>query len=305
MPTYESHVTISPVFYKPAKLSYPFAAQGDSATIVVEQPLVQLADRYTPAVLSSAFSTGLANLSGSPVTIGTAYCVGDVGHSETDAGLISFTRKWSMLPVPQRTFTTATSTRPYFSVYANGKQSRFFRTVSTMIYDQFFLVNRALPYGTLPTISSITRSGATATVTTASAHGLTTNDLVQVTGATYTTPLPIGTDKNKEYNIEANITVTGATTFTYPVSGSPTSPATGTITIKKVGVGSVYSDPSFIRVINPDSYVTIDVLTSEFTEFDIPGPIIVEDYKYMLEPSNVSNYMGDIYMRTVRLIQGP
>lgn len=68
-------------------------------------------------------------------------------------------------------------------------------------------------------VSSITRASQVATVTTASAHGFTTGDYVTMAGAA-----------QSEYNGEVQITVTGATTFTYTVSGSPASPATGTIT---------------------------------------------------------------------------
>lgn len=75
---------------------------------------------------------------------------------------------------------------------------------------------------TAASVSSITRAGTTATVTTAAAHGLATNDTVNIAGATQT-----------EYNGNFPITVTGATTFTYTVSGTPATPATGTITWKK------------------------------------------------------------------------
>lgn len=65
-------------------------------------------------------------------------------------------------------------------------------------------------------ISSLTRSGSTATATCASAHGLTTGDRVTVGGA-----------NQKEYNISATVTVTSTVAFTYSVSGTPDSPATG------------------------------------------------------------------------------
>jgi len=65
-------------------------------------------------------------------------------------------------------------------------------------------------------ITSITRSSATATVTTGVPHYMVTGQWVQMKGATQT-----------EYNVYAEITVTGATTFTYSVSGSPVTPATG------------------------------------------------------------------------------
>lgn len=68
-------------------------------------------------------------------------------------------------------------------------------------------------------VSSITRSGTTATATTASDHGLSSFVSVTIAGAVET-----------EYNGAQTITVTGLDTFTYTVSGSPASPATGTIT---------------------------------------------------------------------------
>lgn len=66
-------------------------------------------------------------------------------------------------------------------------------------------------------ITSITRASTTATVTTTAPHGLQTGDVVAITGAVET-----------EYNVNAVITRTGASTFTYTVSGTPSSPATGT-----------------------------------------------------------------------------
>lgn len=67
-------------------------------------------------------------------------------------------------------------------------------------------------------VSSITRSGSTATVTTASDHGLATGISVAISGAS-----------ESEYNITAIISVTGTDTFTYSISGTPSTPATGTI----------------------------------------------------------------------------
>jgi hypothetical protein len=64
-------------------------------------------------------------------------------------------------------------------------------------------------------ISSITRSGTTATVTTSTAHGRSTNDWVKVSGAT-----PAG------FNGSYRITVTSTTTFTYTMAADPGSNAT-------------------------------------------------------------------------------
>jgi hypothetical protein len=74
-------------------------------------------------------------------------------------------------------------------------------------------------------VSSITQSGNVATVTTASPHGLGANGnqfLVEIAGVTGATA--------SAYNGKFTVTITGASTFTYPVSGSPSSPATGVIT---------------------------------------------------------------------------
>ena len=71
-------------------------------------------------------------------------------------------------------------------------------------------------------VSSITQSGNVATVTTASPHGLGSTGsqfLVQIAGAS-----------PSAYNGQFTVTITGGSTFTYPVSGSPSSPATGVIT---------------------------------------------------------------------------
>lgn len=71
------------------------------------------------------------------------------------------------------------------------------------------------------TVSSITRSGTTATVTTSAAHGYSSLDFVTLAGATQT-------DYNGEFEIQS---VPSTTTFTITVDNSPTTPATGTITV--------------------------------------------------------------------------
>jgi hypothetical protein len=67
------------------------------------------------------------------------------------------------------------------------------------------------------TIVSITRSGSTATITTTEPHGRSTGDVVTVAGA-----------DQKEYNISGAITVTGVSSFTMAITGTPDSPATST-----------------------------------------------------------------------------
>ena len=66
--------------------------------------------------------------------------------------------------------------------------------------------------------TTITRSGSTATAT-CTGHGLLTNDYAVIKGA-----------NQFEYNGVFQVTVTDANTFTFTVSGTPATPATGTIT---------------------------------------------------------------------------
>ena len=93
-------------------------------------------------------------------------------------------------------------------------------TDSTVIENVRVLLEAADAGGPLnfeEAVTSINRVTTTATVAH-TAHGLTTNDLVHI----------IGTNQ-PEYNIVAEITVTGVDAYTYQVSGSPATPATGTI----------------------------------------------------------------------------
>lgn len=76
-------------------------------------------------------------------------------------------------------------------------------------------------YRANPTVSSITSSAGVATVTTSAAHNFLPGKGLQIDGAT-----PTG------YNGAFNISVTGTTTFTYPIplsAESPATPGTGTI----------------------------------------------------------------------------
>lgn len=109
-------------------------------------------------------------------------------------------------------------------------------------------------------VTSITRSSSTATVTTAIANNLQTGDFVTIAGAT-----------QPEYNGIFQITSTGASTFTYTVSGTPATPATGTITWTVAGiertstVTSTYLTGGSVRItfasaILPNASVTITAI---------------------------------------------
>src|SRR3990167_5840369 len=115
------------------------------------------------------------------------------------------------------------------------------------------------------TASSITRSGATATVTTSITNTLVTGDIVTIAGA-----------DQAEYNGNFTITVTGGTTFTYAVSGTPASPATGTITAvggRTTVPGCVYLDGRmFVQDINGRIYQSDDGDVTAWAALDYITP---------------------------------
>lgn len=78
---------------------------------------------------------------------------------------------------------------------------------------------------------NLSRTNDVCTVTFTGAHGLSVGDKIVVSGAT-----------DFQYNGDKNVdTVADSTHITYLVYGSPTSPSSGTITIKKIHqeVGSI------------------------------------------------------------------
>lgn len=71
--------------------------------------------------------------------------------------------------------------------------------------------------------SSVTRSSTVATVTTPAAHPFAVGDRINVRGA-----------NQSEYNgIQVITSVPSSTTFTFNVSGSPATPATGTVSVNR------------------------------------------------------------------------
>lgn len=72
-------------------------------------------------------------------------------------------------------------------------------------------------------ITSINRVGSTATATTSAAHGLSTSNLVGITGANET-----------DYNQVFAVTIIDTTTFTFTVLNEPATPATGIVKGQKM-----------------------------------------------------------------------
>ena len=92
----------------------------------------------------------------------------------------------------------------------------FNEIAGTIAYD------KSEPKETSFSVTLITRTLSVATVTTAAVHSMDSTNMIEISGANETA-----------YNGTFQITVTGASTFTYVVTGTPDTPATGTIVYKK------------------------------------------------------------------------
>jgi hypothetical protein len=106
-------------------------------------------------------------------------------------------------------------------------------------------------------VSSITSSGLTATVTTATDHDLTTGDSVVIAGADQT-----------EYNGTYTVTVTADTTFTYTFAGSATTPATGSITVNSNTINLIYESSD--KDMSQSAYTT-GTVTMTVGDDDVTG----------------------------------
>jgi hypothetical protein len=156
----------------------------------------------------------------------------------------------------------------------------------TMIYDgtSWFKVATT---STAQTISTITRGGAgnlTATLTTASAHGLITGNRVTISGADPT-----------QFNGTYVITVTGSTTFTYTMASAPANDATTMGTYTVIGITGVNSN-TFINVNlfkNRLYFTQKDTMKCWYLDVDaIGGPASVLDFASVARMGGFLQAMG-------------
>ena len=141
-------------------------------------------------------------------------------------------------------------------------------------------------------VTSITRSVSTATVTTTTPHSLTTGDSVLVLGATQT-------DYNSPTDAAGfltpfTVTVTGASTFTYPVANAPTTPATGTITVQR----AVMVNVRIVKDYGKESAVNVPVSILPTTAAETRVTRLLNDltasglFAVQLEIGDPSTYAG-------------
>jgi len=99
-------------------------------------------------------------------------------------------------------------------------------------------------------IITLVLSGTTATAITASAHHFANGNLVTISGAVET-----------EYNLTASITVESEDSFTYQITGTPASPATGTIKATLSFANIEVESLTFGEITNQDSGATLTFST--------------------------------------------
>lgn len=143
-------------------------------------------------------------------------------------------------------------------------------------------------------VSSITRSGTTATVTTSASHGLASNDSVTISGA-----------DQGSYNGQYTITVTGADTFTYTVGGSPATPATGTIDASMeylyyvAGAASGSQANSLVRLGAIQNGATESLTDIAGTTMTLPGAGASTDRVAMFRINGELHILNGQYISTV------
>ena len=180
---------------------------------------------------SSTGITGAVNtLMNYPTTSGYKLFAA-AGTKIWDATNSTATTSFSSLTSDKLQYVNFTNTAGNYLVTCNGLDP-------VTIYDgtSWFTVATT---ATSQTISSITRGGTgnlTATLTTASPHGLVTNNRVTVSGAT-----------PAQFNGTFVITVTGASTFTYTMATAPSGDATVVGTYTTIGITGVNSN-TFVNV---------------------------------------------------------
>ena len=193
---------------------------------------------------TTVFTYRLISVPSGNATVVGAYTIGLTDEVET---LMNYSS-----PTVQKLFAVAdgkiydTSTNPATVVFSGLTNDRFqhinFSTAggnflvavngedAAMIYDGtrwFKLATTNTPQ----TISTLTSSSTTATVVTSVAHGLVTGNRIVVTGAA-----------EAPYNGTFIITFVDATTFTYTLLSTTTSPATGTPVYTTLGIAGINSN---------------------------------------------------------------
>ena len=157
--------------------------------------------------------------------------VASVSTATNDGGAVASV---STLTTPALASTAATATTAAANTFVTGDSvtiagatqaeynGTFTITVTSTTTFTYTLASGSTATTATGTITAQDHSQTTVTITTAAANGFLNGDSITIAGAT-----------QPAYNGTFVIAVTGATTFTYTITTSPVTPATGTITATK------------------------------------------------------------------------
>ena len=226
-------------FVSKANVRGPYSQESVTATAAAD-PAVLIAaiqGQVSESALSQSLSTRINRLSENTDVIGSvqnALAVEKVARETTEGELFAqYTVK-----IDQNGFVSGFGLA---SQTTNGVPVSDFQVRA----DRFAIVN---PSVSLITVSSLTRSGATATLNTSTAHGLAVNDEFVIRGVTN------DTNWNGSYTVA---TVPSSTQITFSVTGTyaaaAATPASGTMRVGKTVVpfvvdgGVVYIDTAVVK----------------------------------------------------------
>ncbi len=210
---------------------------------------------------------------------GTTATVTSTGHGYTEGSLVcisgatqaAYNGVYAISNVTANTFTYTMATAP--GVAASG-------ALSVVKVDR--------------SVSGIVRSGTTATVTS-TGHGFSEGDRIRISGAVQT-----------EYNGDFVITNVTANTFAYTITGTPSSPATGSIGATRLGqrytVPLTLNTTTVVRAVSvKDGFEKSDTVSSTYIFLaDIIGQSATPDGF----PSNWASWPAD-YAMDPRITEDP
>lgn len=171
-------------------------------------------DNVGPRLRLNNYASGSAVPYYYDITEGDYYVVEVFWDITTD------TWEWRVNGVSQDSGDITDATRQsaqFNTLYIGGSSSYTFTAASEIVIDNVLISPTTWPSLTGTSVATVSHTG----------HGLSTGDIAYIVGA-----------DQQEYNGAREITVTGANSYTYTVAGTPTTPATGTIT----STGGLFND---------------------------------------------------------------
>lgn len=125
-------------------ITRPLIDQGDTTHFIAAQNYYVLAQSYVAPTLNSTKTV---------LTV-TAYCVGDTTPTPAEAGLVSYTRRWSTIPATNYEPSTYACTLPGIDTIRDPVPS----TIPARVKSDYYMVGAGLTYTTFDAIPVVVPS---------------------------------------------------------------------------------------------------------------------------------------------------